>query len=78
MVQWVKDLALSLLWLGLLLGQGSIPGLGNSAFHGNGQTTTTEKKKKKLVCFEEQSKNAKCSWNCELNIGTSEKNQKTR
>ena len=35
--QWVNDLALSLLWLGSLLGVGSIPGLRTSACCGCGQ-----------------------------------------
>ena len=38
MTQWVKDLMLSLLWLGSQCGIGSIPGLGTSA---------AKKKKKK-------------------------------
>ena len=34
MVQWVKDLALSWLWLGAPCGVGSVPGLGTAACHG--------------------------------------------
>ena len=41
-VQWVKDPVLSLLWLGLLLGVGSVPGPGTSAW-----CNAAKKKKKK-------------------------------
>ena len=44
MAQQVKDLALSLQWLGMLLGVGLIPGLGTSAYGRHGK----KRKKKNL------------------------------
>ena len=48
MVQQVKDLVLSLLWLRLLQCVSLIPGLGTSACHGYGQKI----KKIKITCKE--------------------------
>ena len=51
--QWIKDPALSLVWLRLLLwcGVGSIPDSGTAAFRGHGQKKKKKKKKRGGLCM---------------------------